>query len=114
MYFSYAARQILSAAVLPYQGKHAACRHTGNEKGVPQAAQPGAGADSAVESEGRGHHNGVSAAGCRGARQCAVHGRRVSDGNSGNRGHRLHNQGVLELCHAHSDDGGAAEQREGH
>lgn len=107
-FYFFSARKVLSAALLPDQGQYATCRHAGDQESLPETTKPRASPHSALQSEGRRHDDGIGPAGRRRSRHRAIHGRRVSDGHSGDRGHRLHDQGVFELCDAHPDDGGAS------
>lgn len=86
----FAARQVLPAAVLPGEGEHTARRDGGNEEGIQEAPESRTGDHGAVESEGRRYHDGVGPTrrGVTGER--ALHGGRVPDGDTGDRGYRLH------------------------
>jgi len=86
----FSAWQVLSTAVLPGKGKHTARCDGGNEKSVQEAPESGTSDHGAVEFKGRRYYDGVRSpcSGITGER--ALHGRRVPDGDTGDRGYRLH------------------------
>lgn len=86
----FSARQVLPAAVLPGEGEHTARRDGGNEESVQETSESRTSYYGVVESEGRRYHDGVGFARRGVAGERAFHGRRVSDGDTGDRGYRLH------------------------
>ena len=106
----FTAWQVLSSVVLLSKSEHTPCGDGGDEESVQKASKPGTGDHCPLEFEGSRYHDGVGPAGSSITGECALHGGRMSDGNTGNRGHRLHHQGVPQLCSAHSKHRREAEQ----
>lgn len=86
----FAARQVLPAAVLPGEGEHTARRDGRNEESIQEAPESRTSDHRAVESEGRRYHDGVGPTRRSVAGERALHGGRVPDGDTGDRGYRLH------------------------
>lgn len=86
----FSAWQVLSTALLPGEGEHTARCDGRNEESVQEAPESRTGDHGAVESEGRRYHDGVGPTRRGVAGERAVHGGRVPDGDTGDRGYRLH------------------------
>lgn len=106
----FSAWEVLSSTVLFSKSEHTSRRDGGNEEGVQKTSKPRTSDYRSLEFKRGRNHDGVGLISSRITGECTLHGGRMSDGNTGNRGHRLYHQGVPQFCSAHSKYRGEAEQ----